>query len=75
MRNDNYGLALFDRVVIMMFTLIIAGGLAFFFGGVQGSAVIGMLVMAFFVTTGFIPFWIAGISIIMLFIYMGADNR
>jgi hypothetical protein len=75
MKDAKYGLALFDRVLIMLFTLLIGAGLAFYFGGLEGSALIGILIMGFFTVTGFIPFALTAISCIVLFLLMGGGNR
>jgi ABC-type glycerol-3-phosphate transport system permease component len=74
-QNEKYGLSLFDRIIIMMITLMIAGGLAYLFADKPGAALMGLFVIGFYVSTGFIPLWVVIVPVIALFVMMGASNR
>jgi hypothetical protein len=67
---DGYGLSLFDRVVIMTFTLLLGAGFAFAFGGEVVGGFIGAMILTYFFFIGFIPLWFSSIPIALILWYI-----
>lgn len=66
-----YGLSLFDRILILMFTLLIGAGFAYAFGGEFVGGFIAVAIFVYFTSIGFIPLWFSAISsfIILWFLW------
>lgn len=64
--DNTYGITLFDRIMIMTITLILIGGVAFYFGGLVASGLLSILVFGYFAAISFIPLWITLPSIIVM---------
>ena len=72
MRNseDDYGLTLYERVLIAVFIVIfIVGVFSYFMGAVVGG-VLGLAMMGIFVQIKFIDIWVFMVSIVMLVFYI-----
>ena len=56
-RQNDYGLGLFEKVMLSIFAVIILAGFTFMLAGSGAGLVVGMLVYGFFVYIGFLPLW------------------
>jgi hypothetical protein len=73
--NNPYGLSLFDRVIIMFFTVLVFGGLAYQFGGANAAAAAIMFVFGYFTAIGFVSIWLTIPSLIILGFIMTGGIR
>lgn len=72
--GDRFNLSLFDRVIILLFVILLSGGMAFYFGGITPGAAMSTLVLSYFTATQFITPWIGIPSIVLLIIFMMRPN-
>jgi hypothetical protein len=67
-KDNSFNIPLFDRIFIMVFSSLIAGGVAFLFGGLVIGAIVSAFVMGYFNAIDFVPLWSVVISIVFLFV-------
>jgi hypothetical protein len=65
--TDNFGLGMFERVLIVMIVIIVVAGISSMIGGLAFGTLLGLLIMAFFIYQGFFPFWAGILPIIIGF--------
>jgi hypothetical protein len=63
MRDGYSDLGIFDRIMIVILVIILLSGFGYLVGGLTGSLVTGLLGYAFFLATGFLPFWSIAITL------------
>jgi hypothetical protein len=68
--KQDYGLGLFEKVLIATITILILAGVTFLVAGLGGSLLIGLLGFGFFVYVGFLPLWSILISLVVGFVIL-----
>lgn len=66
--NEDYGLGLFERILITLVVTIIVTGVLSLVGGILVGAPIGLLLMGYLTLIGFMPLWAALPSFLVGFI-------
>lgn len=66
-KDNTFGIPLYDRVVISIIVAIFSAAIAYWFAGLIGSGAMSMFVLSYMAYTQFIPFWIAIPSILSIF--------
>jgi hypothetical protein len=77
MRDNNYGLGDFEKIILVVLITIIFAGVSSLIGGELIGIAIGIIIIGFFVFTGFISFWMVGIPIVIgavILIMRGTGN-
>jgi hypothetical protein len=77
MRNNNYGLGDFERIILVVLITIIFAGVSTMLGGELLGIAVGVLIMGFFIWMGLITFWMVGLPIVVgviLLIMRGSNN-
>lgn len=63
LKNNTYGLGIFERILIStIITIMVVGGISLFSSVLAGLG-IGLFVLGYLVSVGFIPFWTIAISL------------
>jgi len=68
--DTDYGLGMFEQVLIASLTVIITAGLAFSIAGMSGAAIVGMFVYGFFIWIGFLPLWTVVLTFLTGFVLL-----
>jgi hypothetical protein len=66
--GDDYGLGLFERVLIVTLITLAIAGAGFLFSGITGSGLLAMLILGFFIQLGFLTPWILVPPMIFIFL-------
>jgi hypothetical protein len=64
--NNFFGLSIFDRMLIIVITVLMSAGMVFYFAGTIAGGAMAILVLGYFMLTGFMPIWGGAISIVLL---------
>ena len=68
--DTDYGLGMFEQVLIASLTVIITAGLAFSIAGMSGAGIVGMFVYGFFIWIGFLPLWTVVLTFLTGFVLL-----
>jgi len=74
-KNNKYGMGVLETTLIATITILIVAGLSNMVAGTLGGILMGLLMMGFFVSTGFITLWQALPSMLVGFIYIAMSNK
>lgn len=72
-RQNTYGLGLFERLLIAVFTVILIVGVATLVGQALPGLALGMGIYGYLVYIGFIPLWSVLISVTLALIIVGSN--
>jgi hypothetical protein len=72
---DNWGLSIWDRIIIMVFVTLVFTGLGRLFGGYAGSVVAAFFCITAFTYVGFLTWYLAAPMVIFLFIIILGGNK
>jgi hypothetical protein len=75
MNSGTYGMGLFERIIISTIITLILVGVVASIGGMVGGLFVGLLVLGFFVSTGFIPLSVVIITLFAGFVLVASFNK
>ena len=73
--GEAYGLGVFETSLVTVGLTIFVAGIATFVGGMLAGGVLGMFMLGFFASIGFIPLWAALISLFMGFMLLVGRSK
>lgn len=73
--NNQFNLALFDRMIIVFLVTSIVAGLGMTMGGLAVGGFMGIGVLAYFGAVGFVSWWFLAVPIIMIIVLITMGSR
>jgi len=70
LKNQDYGLGSLDKMLIVIFFVIIGAGMAYLAGAGNFALVFGLFIYVYFVAIGFLPLWSVLIALMIGFIFI-----